>query len=271
MESEKTSQTIKDGVFIMRSGKFEKFANTVMDSKDILNAFNNRKYTIKNTGGVKYRWINYWTEIGLLDDNRDANQKWRRFSLVDMVWLLIIRDLRKFGLSNDKIAVTKKCVFEIDRDFKIKFPIFEAYLINAFLSNKPCNLLVFSDGSSVFVSDDELDFSRNVRGLDKNFISISLNNILQEFFKNRNLQPKYVFKFALSDSEERVIDKVRQGNFKKVELYLKNGKIIRIHSTEEAINKRFIDLIKEAKHQKIMFESQDGKTVLFERTIKEKV
>ncbi len=54
------------------------------------NILNEKKYAIKDTD-ASYRSINHWSSLGLLDDVREDNNKgWRKFSIIDIVWLRIL-------------------------------------------------------------------------------------------------------------------------------------------------------------------------------------
>src|SRR3990167_3573289 len=44
-----------------------------------------------------YRMVNHWGSLGLIDDDREENKGWRRFSIVETFWLRIILALREFG------------------------------------------------------------------------------------------------------------------------------------------------------------------------------
>jgi len=55
-----------------------------------------RKFAISDAG-VDHRWITHWHKKGLLYGFYDKG-KWRKFHLVDMVWLKCIIKLRKFGV-----------------------------------------------------------------------------------------------------------------------------------------------------------------------------
>ena len=55
-------------------------------------------------GGATYRFINYLTETGLLDDRRDTSGVgWRNFSFVELVYINTVMALRKFGIKNETI------------------------------------------------------------------------------------------------------------------------------------------------------------------------
>ena len=56
--------------------------------------------------GATYRFINYLTETGLLDDRRDtAGVGWRKFSFVEIVYINTVIALRKFGVKSDTIKL----------------------------------------------------------------------------------------------------------------------------------------------------------------------
>jgi hypothetical protein len=55
-------------------------------------------------GGATYRFINYLTETGLLDDRRDTTGVgWRQFSFIEIVYINTVIALRKFGVKADAI------------------------------------------------------------------------------------------------------------------------------------------------------------------------
>lgn len=54
--------------------------------------------------GASYRFINYLSSTGLLDDRRDVSGKgWRNFSFVEIVYINTVIALRKFGVKADAI------------------------------------------------------------------------------------------------------------------------------------------------------------------------
>lgn len=67
------------------------------------------KAGIQNNG-ASYRFINYLTSTGLLDDRREVSGKgWRKFSYVECIYLNIVLALRKFGVKVEAI----KPVYEL--------------------------------------------------------------------------------------------------------------------------------------------------------------
>lgn len=65
-----------------------------------------RRFTLKDVG-VTYRWITYWHSKGLLIGNY-IEGKWRKFDLVEFVWLKMIVKLREFNIPIEKIKWIKE-------------------------------------------------------------------------------------------------------------------------------------------------------------------
>lgn len=64
------------------------------------------RFTLKDVG-VTYRWITYWHSKGLLIGNY-IEGKWRKFDLVEFVWLKMIVKLREFNIPIEKIKWIKE-------------------------------------------------------------------------------------------------------------------------------------------------------------------
>jgi len=56
---------------------------------------------------ISSRMLNHWEELNLIDNNRENGKGWRKFSILDSVWMEIIVELRNFGFPNDKILNVK--------------------------------------------------------------------------------------------------------------------------------------------------------------------
>ena len=86
--------------------------NYLLVNRDIFNYQNlmkivhEKRFTVRDVG-LKYRWIRYWQEKDLLFGKYEEG-KWRKFDLVEYVWLKMIILMRKFNISLDKIREIKK-------------------------------------------------------------------------------------------------------------------------------------------------------------------
>ena len=84
----------------------------VLDTKlykerpEMVKAIREPKFTIKLVG-VTHRWITHWDKEGLLFNDYEA-EKWRRFNLIEYVWLKMIVQMRQFNLSLSTIKKVKE-------------------------------------------------------------------------------------------------------------------------------------------------------------------
>lgn len=68
-----------------------------------------RPFTLKDTG-VTHRLITYWDEKGLLNEDKN-DHKWRKFNLIDLVWIRLIAKLREFNIGLDTILQVKNSLW----------------------------------------------------------------------------------------------------------------------------------------------------------------
>lgn len=64
-------------------------------------------------GVTNYRFVNYLSQTGLLDDRREVSGKgWRKFSYVECIYLNLVVSLRKFGVKAEFIKPIYALFFE---------------------------------------------------------------------------------------------------------------------------------------------------------------
>lgn len=90
----------------------EQELNFVLSNREILN-YNHlskivweKRFSL-NDVGVTYRWISHWHKKGLLIGSYEEG-KWRKFDLIEYVWLKMIIQMRKFNLSLETIKRIKQ-------------------------------------------------------------------------------------------------------------------------------------------------------------------
>lgn len=254
---------------IIRGDSFDSsFASWFRMKNEISPKLNNKMYSKKTISDASYRIINHWAKIGLIDDDRENSQGWRRFSLVELVWMGLVGQLRQFGVSNEKILKTKKIILGDPRGKNSANYLFEYYITRAFTEKVPVDFLIFQDGFCEIVSQFELESSKNMGLLNENFILVSLNRILQNIFTKKDLKASSYFGVPLDKDELTLIEVLQNPSYKKIEITRKNGKTERIDATECTSTQRVIDIIKEHDYQKITAHVENGKIINIERTVK---
>jgi len=128
-----------------------------------------------------YRTISHWDTMGLLECERDGEKGWRRFNLIERLWVQVIIELRKIGLSLEKIKLSKPFFFEKISD-SCWITYAEYYCLSAFAIARPVQLIVLEDGQAEFLDCAELKDAEKWTSL-RHFISLSVNNLLSAILK----------------------------------------------------------------------------------------
>ena len=248
-------------------GFYQYFGN--IKQNKISQVLNNRERKI-NLASITYRQLNSWENEELLTIERE-NKEWRKFSIMDALWVKIIQELRNFGFPIEKIKVAKESLSFLSNKCKVAQPFLEFYTAFAIGSKMPVMLLVFSDGVAIPVNFTQYKVTKEILDIE-NHIQINLNEMLQSLFPNVDLKPKYEMQTAVSIEEMEVLAFMRVKRFEKVAVHYTGGKVDTIEGLERVNSqKRISEILKEQQFAKIELIEQDGKVVSVVRTIKKKV
>lgn len=218
---------------------------------------------------VTSRTLNYWEEKNLLPVLRDNNKGWRKYSIIDLVWINIIVELRKFGLQLDQIKKIKDDIFTQEDNNTNNFiaPELNLYVASCFL-NKPSYLIVFANGNASLGTFQEINFSIQL-GFVKNHISISLNDIVSKIIpsKEGKLKPDFSSLFELKKEEIDLLFELRFKEWDEITLKSKDNKIATIETTTiEESKERISDLLSKSDYQDIIIKRRDKNIVSIKRT-----
>jgi DNA-binding transcriptional MerR regulator len=238
------------------------------DGKNISARLNEKIGTLQE-GAASYRVISHWENEGLINDDRPTGTGWRKYSLMDRVWIGIIAELRKFGFPIEKIKKVKDDLSMKGYKFNCEFPILEIYVALA-LQKQRAFLLVFENGEAQPVTPNELAFNNDL-GTISNYLSIGLNQILQSALPEKDLQPEFSRTFTLAEEELDLIQLLRSTNCKEIKVTRRDGHIERIDAKEDRdVKERIVDLLKVHDYQDIQITTANGKIVSLSRTIKQR-
>ena len=213
-----------------------------------------------------HRILHHWDENNLIECARDSGKGWRRFSLLEEVWLRVIHSLREFGFPIDKIVQAKPAFFE---PYSQEFPcsLMEYYIGAALGWNEPISLLVFADGFAAPLSYSELQIAVKLFGL-TDHIHLNINEILRQTGLPDYSAPKFPFSVQLSAKEMQFLLFVRLKEFSSITIHFKNGEISKIDGNRECdLSERIGDLIRSNDYQKIELLSKEGKVVSIKQSI----
>jgi len=245
-------------IFMFRGVDYELGFNDYFqnDIKVGISSFLNKKqYQISNNE-FSYRIINHWEKNKLTTSIRKGGTGWRKYSIMDRVWLYIIREMRDFGISLHMIQKVKNSLSQKKKDI-ITFPVLE-YYISLALINKPAFLLVFPDGQTHPLTEKELAMNREFSSANNHF-QINLNVIVQKLFKEKPLKIKFKEHLENNFDERRALQLLRLGNFIEYEVTYRDSSKQTHTNTDIVNNEDVYNLIYKKQYRQIKFKIDDDK------------
>ena len=251
--------------------KHKEFANsyfsytTKEENRDLWIFFNTPTYRISEKV-VSYRVISHWEKLGIIRKNREKNAEWRKFSLMDVIWIFIVKHLRHFGLS---LTAIKSVRFDlVSGSNECPYGELEFYVALAYLKNAPIHVLVFHDFSAEVGTYYEISESIEKYGM-FNHISIELNGLLQMIFPKKDLKPAFEGYFDFSQEEYEVIETIRDKGISEIQLKIKKGMPEYMECLIVEDEKAKLGQLKSKDaNQNITTKQHDWKTVRIERVVK---
>ena len=191
---------------------------------------NERRFSAGETD-ITYRMIGHWDESNLLPEGLRENAGWRKFTLVERIWIQIIKHLREFGLSLDKIALARECIMEWNKKTDT-YDMFEYYIFKSWKSTLDPYIIVIADGHADIATLPEIKSLQNMIGC-RDMLLISLAAIIEELGvsveEKRNL-------FNLPDDYIAILSEIQSGNDGDLKIKVKSGKIKEIETTSSIEN-----------------------------------
>jgi hypothetical protein len=269
--TEKKKTLLSDNVLTSEDFKFrfqDYFKNPA--AKSISKMLNDLKNPIRSNVASS-RQVNNWGSLGLIDDNRESVEEWRKYSVVEALWLNIIYELRCFGYTVNQIKLLKANLEKGKDKVNSVMPLLEYCTFLALSTKISMVLLVFNDGSAIPLPYEE--YKANIVEHEfPNHIRIDLNEILQRFFPDHNVRPQYPLEMSLSYEEAELLSFIRMGNYEKVEIRYKNKKIELIEAVERMdTSQRITDILREQKYQSIEVIKKNDIIVSVIRKVKKKI
>jgi DNA-binding transcriptional MerR regulator len=238
-------------------------------ARNISTLLNDRNQAIRSNI-ASYRQINSWDAYGLIDFAREGNE-WRKYSIMDSLWLHIIHELRGFGYTVEQIKKVKKNLSENGKILNMSMPLLEVNIHIALSRKKRIILLVFADGFAAPIPYDLYKMNITDHKLD-NHIYININDILERLYPGDYFKPIDLIYFNLNNEQYELLSFIQLGNYERVEINFKNKKMQTIEGLERLdANKRIVEILYENKYQKIEVIQKDGKIVSLVRKVKKKI
>jgi hypothetical protein len=234
---------------------------------------NQQHFELKHQQRVTTRVLHHWRKKGMLEDRRDKPASGHRnyYSLIDLVWISIIADLRHMQVEIDKIKSGKHGVFAPIKADNTSCSALEYYIMHIFEYNVPV-FIVVTDTDQLLMINDMVYFDKLRSGEIANHIAISLNKQIKDVLSELYITPDFSEFSGLTDKEMQVLYTIRSNTFKYINVTKKNGEITRLEGTEQITkSSRIADLLKKGEYQNLEIKQHNGKIVCINRTIRKKI
>lgn len=229
--------------------------------KEAKSFLNKKMFRVADTP-LTYRQINFLDSEGLLKNNRETKNGWRVFSLKELVYLSIIKELRGFGFSNEKIICLKDMFFSGEGAIRT-----EDSLLSILKGKK--NILVLKNENNPFIFNlpNYMVFCSKL----KSHININLNEIFSEVLKlvkKKGIdyydELYYITKKVNNNKkEEEILNLIRSRNYKSITVSgNKNDEFLVKGESIQIVNEnKLIEMIKEKKFADINVVKRNGSVV----------
>ncbi len=264
---------------IYRSENFFLGLGEFMDTEnknlvEIRSILNKQRYRISETG-ESYRVINNWDENGLLLDDDERGNGWRNFSMVEILWIHILRELRTLGFSLTKLKTLRNDLFLFPKNngviFRTDFLTYFFYQV--VLKKKDCLLVVNVNGNGSLCSKNDYEASQLLMPLPASYVLINLNKLIAEILNKPELGNKNEAFLKVDEKELAILYGISVEGVNEVRITTKDNKINKIEMKKNYKNpedafKKIRELAKDGQRKRISVEVQDGKIVAIEETKK---
>ena len=222
--------------FLINLGKLCDSAKAI----EIVKRFRSRHLEIEKSD-VSYRVLTHWDSLDLIECERDSSQGWRRFNLIETLWLSVIKKSRELGVSLEQMAKVKSSFFQkISSDSSIDFA--DYYLIGAIFMKFPAFFIIFPEGHGEFLFYEEVDLNLSM-GTVESHTSIFLSPLLNQILRKK-IEWSFPLQQTVSPKQAQVIDLMNIEDFDYLHILKKKNEL-----TDVKIIKNFSGATKEQELQ----------------------
>lgn len=238
---------------------------------------NEKIYSVKFITGISNQVLHAWKNELLIPLYKSNEIGWNKYSLVDILWIGIIEELKKFGYTYEKILkikeqlLTSNEIIENDNDKGEDIETINLAVIEIFMNANPIYIIIDEDGKAEILNGYAIIDKMQLNKL-TNHVVLNLNQLIKLNIETLYKEPSLDEFKGLSKDELQVLLILRSENFESVKITKKGGEIDTIESTEIVSNgERILNILKEHNYQDIEIKQARGKVVQIKRTIKERI
>jgi len=236
-------------------------ANGIEEARNLLNK---KRFRVADTT-LTYRQVNSLDTNKVLKDNREDNKNWRKFSLKELVYLSIVKELKEYGIINKQLENLKKAFFSKNYVFSTD----ESLLF--ILHGIKIIMTLDKDSSVSFYTIPSYNLFKR---FSTSFININLNEIFLEIwerigkrrieYKNElDLLSGVIKDFDTDEKEVELLKLIRNKDYKSIIIKKKDNNefIVKGEAIELVKENNLIKMIKEKNFADISIVKRNGNIV----------
>jgi len=224
-----------------------------------------------DTSTISSRVLNHWENLGLIQPFRQGTGGWRKFSLIEIIWIFIIVNLRELGFPLERILKVREFLSKsIYVNPDTPFPDLEYYCFLCLYKKYPCYILIFNNGQSELVTYPEyLTYLNSQTMFSKNdsYTTIPLNHLLESFFED-DAKPESALGIHVSKEEAELIIQLRDSKNKSVAVEKDKNGLHQLKITKiEDVKSNIMQMVSHSENQDIVIKVRNGKRVDIRREV----
>ena len=242
-----------------------------MDYQNLHVLLHNKVYTNKDLAEITPVMFARWFREGLISHTQEKKHKTVHFSLMDILWMGLIMDLKNFGCPKKQLLKIKEYLVETKSKNKKDVSLLERSIIEI-LVDETLVWMVIDDSWNILVcnTDSYTDYIKEQT--EANFMVFSFNKLIKENTTDFYASPEFRGFLKLSADEMEILSIVRSQNYQSIKITKKNGEVDLIEGVQRIEKKTKIsEILKLGLYQDIEIKQYNGQVSYINRTVKKKL
>lgn len=235
---------------------------------------------VRQLADLSSRQLSDWDGKGALPGTRSGSEGWRRFTPREVFTLMVLSEIRrKFGVPVDRLAFVKNFMLQPGADhFKAAIELI------AVLGTGVC---ILTDLEETFLLDSDIEIanllSAGMLGTNDpgGYVLVKVNHLVNRILAatkstiqldahgaGYRIMAEAAAQTRANASEEiELLKAIRSGQFKEIEIKLKDGRIIGGDAHGDVSPEDLFGLVRDADYVSLKLTKADGKVVRVRRTV----
>lgn len=213
---------------------------------------------------LSYRQINYLGNTEVLPEKRESTKEWRKFSLKEVIFLSLVKELRQYGFRESYLLELRKVFFEASKGVPADLAIL------AVLSGFGVYITISGEGEIYFYDMPNFTYLRDRK--QASYLFINLNKIIMPIWEKLGkkrveykdedvLFSEIMEDLVLSEQEKELLKLIRNREYSEITVKRQNDStfVVKADRKQKLKEKELIEMIRTKQFADIEVKKRDGK------------